>query len=281
MTIYIRDNLSLKVVINDIKQAKYTAIVIGSVLYYPKTFSGLSNDINIIYMDTRAFAVANGSMSDIHDLSSTDGLNVIISDIKHIKDSIINDKIILIGHSIHAFMALEYSRQYPEDVSHVILIGASPIVGSEIHQKANEYFSLHASEDRKNLMNYNMPKLHVDISFIDRMLLFGPMLWYQYDYHAAWLWKDVYLNPQWSKIIWGDMFAEYSTEQVLQSIYHDKIPVFLALGQHDYFNPPYLWNDYLSYSNITSHIFEYSGHTPQLEESQYFNEIIRSWLNTV
>ncbi len=51
------------------------------------------------------------------------------------------------------------------------------------------------------------------------------------------------------------------------------------LGRYDYFNPSCFWEEHLSFvSDFTVRIFEKSGHTPQLEESDNFDEELMKWL---
>lgn len=79
-----------------------------------------------------------------------------------------------------------------------------------------------------------------------------------------------------ARIIWGDMFSEYNANKALSEI---KCPVFLALGRHDYLNPPHLWDGYLnSTPDLTLKIFENSGHTPQFEESEAFDDSLIGWI---
>ena len=72
------------------------------------------------------------------------------------------------------------------------------------------------------------------------------------------------------------MYADYNVANALKAM---SCPIFLALGRYDYFNPPHLWEKYREYaSDLTVRIFEKSGHTPQLEESDLFDEAFFSWL---
>ena len=95
-------------------------------------------------------------------------------------------------------------------------------------------------------------------------------------FDASNLWEKVEVNTVGAIIIWGSLFENYNTAQALQSI---RCPIFLALGRHDFFNPPYLWEGYHHYAlDFTRCIFEKSGHTPQLEELDKFDEALLIWL---
>ena len=58
------------------------------------------------------------------------------------------------------------------------------------------------------------------------------------------------------------------------------IPVFVALGRYDYWNPPHLWETYRQYfSDLTIRVFEKSGHTPQFEQKNDFDRELLDWVN--
>lgn len=243
------------------------AIVIGSCKYYPRTFSaGLRKYFNLIFMDTRAF----GGFDEPFSLSD------IIGDIEQLRQTLKLDKIVIIGHSIHAFMALEYSKRYTDAVIATVMIAASPITGDNLHQEANKYFTGNASAERKEKLSINLKEMDAaistnpDNSFITRMLRFAPMIWYDYNYDAEWLWQDVDLSPVGASIVWGGMFNNYDIIKDLNKL---KTPVLLLLGRYDYWNPPYLWDNIQhSFDNIKIRIFEQSGHTPQFEEPESFDK---------
>ena len=134
-------------------------------------------------------------------------------------------------------MAMEYTRQYPHHVSHLILTASTPFLGEELHKKADIYFEESTCPERKWIFAEHMraykEKNHG--SFIEWMVHMGPKLWYEADFDPRYLWKDVHLNTCGAKIIWGSMFAAYDCAETAR---HIIFPVFLALGCYDYFNPP-------------------------------------------
>jgi proline iminopeptidase len=251
------------------------AIVIGSHKYYPRTFSeNLKTKLQLVCADTRGFvpALSDHSESDF-------SIAKILQDIDALRLSLGVDRIILIGHSIHAFMALEYARQFPDRVSNLVLIASSPTAGVEIYKEADRYFEESVCPERKAAFAASMQKFleSGDQSFVARLLSFGPRIWYDANFDASKLWEGVEVNSVGAGIIWGSMFADYDLASALKAI---KCPIFLALGRYDYFNPPHLWEKYREHaSDLTVRIFEKSAHTPQLEESNNFDEELIRWLD--
>lgn len=257
------------------------AIVIGSHVYYPRTFSeNLRKHLRLTFLDQRAFAVqkkAEGLPEDVFALSK------ILDDIEVLRLKLNLGKVLIIGHSIHAFMALEYAKKYPDSVSRVILIAASPIAGIKIMEAADRYFNESVCPDRKAFLAENLKTLQQDIesrpeqAFVTRMLKFGSMIWHDYTYDASHLWEGVALNGEGANFVWGSMFADYQIEQNLDDL---QCPVFLGLGRYDYWNPPHLWeNVRAKFADLTIRVFEKSAHTPQLEEAEFFDRELLSWIN--
>ncbi len=252
------------------------AIVIGSATYYPQTFSLPS--LRMIFMDHRGFGQAlQPFTNDSFELSK------IINDIETLRQHLGLDKIIIIGHSGHGYMALEYAKKYAAHISKLILIAMSPDSSPESFAAANRYFQESVCPERKALLNNNLKQLETEIAknpknaFITRMLTFGPMIWYHYDYDATSLWQDIEVIPEMFDYVWSKIFRELDITQNINTL---TCPVFLALGRYDYWNPPFLWEAVRSkFINLTIRVFEKSGHTPQLEEAEHFNREIQEWLN--
>ncbi|MBM4211987.1 MAG: alpha/beta hydrolase [Gammaproteobacteria bacterium] len=267
-----RDNFCLKASVDG---SGSVAIVIGSHKYYPRTFSeNLKLKLQLVYADTRGFVPASENHTE------TDfTIDKLVQDIESLRVSLGADKVILIGHSIHAFMAFEYARQFPDKVSHLVLIASSPTAGSEIYKEADRYFEESVCPERKAAFAASMQKFieSGDQSFVARLLSFGPRIWYDANFDASKLWEGVEVNSVGAGIIWGSMFADYNVANALKAI---KCPIFLALGRYDYFNPPHLWEKYREHaSDLTVRIFEKSAHTPQLEEPDNFDEELMRWLD--
>ena len=78
--------------------------------------------------------------------------------------------------------------------------------------------------------------------------------------------------------VWGILFRDIDITHALEQF--DK-PVFLGLGRYDFLvAPPSSWDAVRSkFKDLTIRIFEKSGHIPQLEEPELFDQELLRWLS--
>ena len=58
------------------------------------------------------------------------------------------------------------------------------------------------------------------------------------------------------------------------------VPMFVGLGRYDYVIPYTLWRtNYEHIPDFKLVLFEKSGHTPQLEETELFDRELLQWIN--
>lgn len=255
------------------------ALVIGSSLYYPRTFSqNIGKHLRMIFMDHRGFATG----PDFVDTSAF-ALDLLLDDVERVRQELGLGQVIIIGHSGHGYMALEYAKKYPQHVSHVVLIGMGPNQSSASHAAAEQYLQDSVCPERKAFLQENLNHLAQDIAaspekrFITFCLRLGARSWYNYTFDATPLWKDVTVNMQMFDYVWGKVFGEIDITRGLDNF--DK-PVFLGLGRYDFLvAPPCSWNPIRSkFKNFTIRIFEKSSHTPQYEEPELFDAELLQWL---
>lgn len=253
-------------------------LVIGSSIYYPRTFSqSLRKNLRLVFIDHRGFAQKPNTLS-----SNEYTLDVILDDIEKIRKDLSLSQVIILGHSGHGYMALEYAKKYPNRVSHLVLLAMSPNSSPESFAAADRYFQESVCPERKDLLAKNLSALQTAIesnpsqAFIARALKFAPMIWYNPHFDASFLWQDVKVIPEIMDYLWGYVFREIDITKNLNQL---KTPIFLCLGRYDYWNPPCLWEKVRPYfNNLTIRVFEKSGHTPQFEESEQFNNELLQWL---
>ncbi|MBD2754933.1 alpha/beta fold hydrolase [Spirosoma validum] len=256
-------------------------VVIGDSVYYPKIFSGIIRQyLQLIFIDHRGFVPPPPDHLKNDDVS----LNVLLDDIELIRKTLNLNCFIILGHSGHAFMALEYAKKYPQYVSHVVMIGASPDYSAATAQARMDYFEKDATLERKAAFQRNMAQLPAKIEadperrFVHMCVCAGPISWYDHTFDATPLWEGVYTNMQILDHVWGVVFRDIDITQNLDSF--DR-PVFLALGKYDYLTGlPFLWDQIKTqFNDLTIQVFNKSAHTPQFEEPDLFNQALINWIH--
>jgi len=253
-------------------------LVIGSATYYPRTFSQrLRNHFQFHFVDLRHFAPSAPTMQvDAITLDSY------AEDVDVIRRFFGFDEVAVLGHSIHGNMALEYARRYPQRVSHVVVIGSPPVGLLEMSEVGAEYWDSHASAERKQVLQDNWDRLGEDSLaklppgdvFVVSYITNGPLYWYDATYDATPLWEGMYVNAD----VWNRIFELYSEYDLSVGPGQITSPIFLAMGPYDYVVPHILWDDQLEkLESVSYHLFERSGHTPQLEEQDLFDEKLIEW----
>lgn len=255
------------------------ALVIGSAIYYPRTFSQqLREALRLVFVDVRHFAEQDTS-------SSPDKitLDTYTDDIEQVRTKAGFERGVVIGHSHHGNLALEYAKRYPEKVSHVVLIGSSPCDVERTVMAGKEYWAGHAPEARKATLRDKRAALSSEIleamspedAYIAQYVVDGPMYWHNPNYDASPLWQGVPVNMDIVKVF-RDFFANYELSWNPARL---RAPVLVVMGRHDYAVPHILWEGVRpKLRNLTFHLFERSGHTPQLEEPKLFDQMLLQWV---
>jgi proline iminopeptidase len=252
-------------------------MVIGSSIYYPRTFSKqLRDSLKFYFVDMRWFA------KDYSPVKPGDfTLDTIISDIEKVRSALNLEKVIIAGHSIHSVIAFEYAKRYPGRVSHVVMIGSPSYQTNKEQEDAINKIWMTASGERKKLQDENWKKLGdmknlSQAQFeIENYCLMAPKYWYDMNYDAHWLWKDMTLNTDILSSLYEYVFKDYFIFRNERSV---PVPTFVAMGRYDYVDPYTLWEGFEDIAGLTVKIFGKSGHTPQLEESSLFDAELLEWL---
>jgi proline iminopeptidase len=253
-------------------------LVIGSSIYYPRTFSKqLRDSLKFYFVDMRWFAK---DYTPVKPENFT--LDTIISDIEKVRSALKLQKMIILGHSIHSVIAFEYARKHPDKVSHVVMIGSPAYQSNGQQEEAINNIWKTASPERRKLMNENWKKLAAMKNLspaqfdIENYCLMAPEYWYDMNYDAKWLWQDMTLNTGILHSLYESVFKDYFIFRNERSV---PVPAFVAMGRYDYVDPYTLWEGFDDIRGLTVRIFEKSGHTPQLEESVLFDRELLKWLN--
>lgn len=255
-------------------------LVIGSSIYYPRTFSAqFRQSRRTIFTDLRHFAEIDPDRA-----ASGRPLEIYAGDVEKIRESLGLERFVLVGHSHHGNLAFEYAKRHPERVSHVVVIGSPPVGVAQTIEAGEEYWKAHASHERKSALERNRAALasggadalSPEESFIAAYVADAPKLWYDVNYDASFLWEGVPVNMNAIRFF-RESFLEY---EFLLGAERLKAPLLVVMGRYDYVVPHYLWQEVLpELENATFHLFERSGHTPQLEEQDLFDRVFARFIN--
>lgn len=259
------------------------AIVIGFPRYYSQVFSkSLRSHLRLVFADHRGSAPSPGDVP-----LSEYSLERISDDIELVRTELELGPVVIIGHSGHGLMALEYAKRYPDSVSHVVVIGISPDLSDESGSQAAMYWDELASAERKAALERNWDGAPEEApedtypgeNFIKSYVRNGPRAWYDYNFDSMPFWKGVEVNMDMFNHVWGTLLAEIDITRNLETL--DR-PVLLALGKYDFLiAPPSSWNPIKpKFKSLTMRVFEQSGHTPQFEEAELFDAELLGWLNS-
>ena len=121
------------------------ALVIGSSIYYPRTFSTeLRQSLKLAFVVHRGFAKAAGELTQ-----ADFALDLILADIDHVRKQLSLGPVVIVGHSGHAYLALEFAKRYPKNVTHVVLIAAGPSQSAKHLEVAEQYWQEAVCPERK------------------------------------------------------------------------------------------------------------------------------------
>jgi proline iminopeptidase len=256
-------------------------LVIGSSIYYPRVFSkNLRKHLRLIFADMRAYAPVPQSEPPLNF-----DLDLLLDDIECIRQELKLGKVIIVGHSGHAFLALEYAKKYPQHVSHVVMSGTSPDFSERSKQSAEEYWLATASPERKAAQKKWFEKcpdsqymqIPANERFIWNYIRHTPHIWYDFNFDSTPLWQGVNVNMAIFDYVWGTLFRDIDITKGLETF---NKPVFLALGRYDFIvAPPDAWEPLRSkFKQLSICVFEKSGHAPFYEEAELFDTKLLAWL---
>jgi pimeloyl-ACP methyl ester carboxylesterase len=110
--------------------------------------SGLENHFVVVYWDQRGAGISFDPKADPHRLTIAQHLADLDAVVDHLRQSLSQDKIILMGHSWGAALGLLYAHAHPDKVS--ALIGVNPVISTREGQQLQYDFVLAEASRRKD-----------------------------------------------------------------------------------------------------------------------------------
>lgn len=259
-------------------------VIVGSSEYYSKSFSAnLEKKYDLIFVDSRHFvADCNPSKEELGKIN----LSTFSSDLETIRKHLNLDKIGLIGHSVHAQIALDYAINYPDKLNKLILIGGVPYNMSEIGEMQENLWNLEASQERKSILAENNKTLQsiIDTTSEDRKFAISyhynaPLYWANPRYDASRLLDGLRTCPK----VLGKLFRSIpSKNAIIEKLNRISVPTLLVLGKIDFVIPYKSWEEILGHNPQIKYILmENAGHNPHTEESTQadFDRYLLRWIS--
>lgn len=252
-------------------------LVIGSSVYYPRSFSqNLRKSLRLHFVDYRGFA--EGPKVELT-------FETLLDDLEHFRQKLGLKRCIVIGHSAHGLLALEYAKKYKEHVSHVVIIGMPPHMRPDHITMAQRNWDESVWPERKAAFERNMKlmpdeelnQLPRDQWFLKMNFRNVPKSWYDYNFDSTPLWEGVKPNTH----VLDQMYLRFAREvDVSQGLESLDLPVLLVYGRFEFLVAPVHSWDLLrpKFKDLTVRIFEKSVHSPQYEQPDLFDAELLKWL---
>ncbi len=199
----------------------------------------------------------------------------LVADADALRAHLGHEQVAVIDHSYGGCLALLYVLQYPQRVSHLMLVGTAA---------AWDYFDAMALElQRRNIPDevasalLNLPA--TDAEMAHNQLAIAPVAFHPSNAHLA------------ARVLGGTLWnaAANARSRELASLYNVRsrlreisAPTLIVTGRQDFFCPPVQaerLHEGIAGSRLV--IFERSGHYPFAEENGAFRDAVRTWLQTV
>jgi proline iminopeptidase len=183
-------------------------------------------------------------------------------------------KIAVLGHSYGGFIALEYALQYPQHLSHLLLLNSAPAWGYGEEIVANAV--------RRGATPAMLEALNVEAYVTDNERLrewyhlMAPLYFYQFDQKIA---DELVQNMIFSSAAMQQGLQLVKNYNLLARLREIHVPSLIVTGREDFAMPPsqaVRLQQCIPNSNLT--IFERSAHFPYLEEPDAFRQIVGDWV---
>lgn len=208
-----------------------------------------------------------------------------VSDLNEIFKNLKKKKVTLIAHSMGAFVALEFAKQFPESIDKILFISPIPLKGSlaemqsvseqaanrcnkdgvtrELHQ-LNIVTEIRSCRGENSLTDRDRGFVHrvtqaaINLNDISKWRELEGLFYYEQKAGVAALES---MPPDW----------DYSkTMQTLNK------KVIVAIGKDDYL--PFSWGQRWKKVGVETLLIEDAGHIPWVDQPQKLNQILESFL---
>lgn len=254
-------------------------VVIGSSQFYPRAFSdALRTHFDMVFVDSRHFIPSY--RPDEEELAALT-LETFAEDVEALRAYLDIDEWAVLGHSVHAQIALAYACKHPERTSHLVMVAGEPHGDDELARLARTFWDEHASEERKSCHAANRRAIRDALSAAPE----ARRAIVDYVGNAALWWADPTFDstPLWEGMETGPAFGRVfaclpGREEIRPMLERLSVPALLILGKLDYGIPHTAWEPIIKgLPSLDYVLIEDGSHNPQTENPERFDRELVEW----
>jgi proline iminopeptidase len=245
---------------------------IGSLAEPKATFGPLADEMRVVVFDARGCGRSQGTPPFSHAQWA--------ADVDGLRQWIGADEIVVAGGSYGGFIAMEYALAYPDRIKAMILRDTSADNSNLARAYENARNQNRVSVNWENFDRYWSGRIRDDADLKARWAEIIPLYDYEYDPAAAAARVESgsyrYETHNWC---FQQNMPGYDLKPQLPGV---RCPTLVTVGRTDWITPVSSAETIASLiPGAQLVIFERSGHSPQIEEAEKFQSVLREFLRQV
>lgn len=242
---------------------------LGSMAEPRRSFGPFADQYRVVVFDARGSGQSEGNPPFTHEQWA--------ADVDALREWVGAEEIIMAGGSYGGFISMEYAIRYPKRVRALILRDTSPDNSNEELSRANALSSTRVDLDLEKFYRIMDGKTRSNEDLKECWAEILPL--YDHDYDPSVVATRVEETPyRYETHNWAftENMPHYDIKPQLPGI---TCPTLITVGRHDWITPvscSETIHELIPNSQLV--VFEKSGHSPQIEEAELFQEVVRAFL---
>ena len=247
--------------------------------FYRNTFSAaLTASLRFVYVDMRGTGRSTGGVDETTTFAS------LADDLDQVRAALGLDRVVVLGHSNHGCIALEYALRHPAHVAAAVSVGSVPDFRQAFSIGAQRWEAESSPAAQADLArrlaefeSSDVTKMDRDEQWVRRYVSMAPLAWRDAHVDRWAVWDGV---PRGAAAYIEWMVSHAATWNLVPTLAEITVPVLALCGRYDYLCPVGLWEDaidLLPRGRLV--VFEDSGHNPQLEQQDEFDSALQTFLS--
>jgi proline iminopeptidase len=234
--------------------------------YFRPWLDPLAARLQLIYLDLR------GNGRSDRPAPETITFTQLCDDLEALRQSFGYARVALLGHSYGGFIALDYARRYPDQVSHLILVDTVAVLDFQAEIDAN-FERLNPSPD---ILAGLEAEPQSDAEFEQAMRAASPLYFDRFDPALA---AAAFEHIRWSLMANQRGFELLSEYDMLPYLHVITAPALCVSGSSDFLAlPSQVQRLAAGLVQGEAVIIEQCGHFPFIEQPQVFRQLVDTWL---